>query len=60
MNILTKTNFLERSIATSMLVVTADRIFDKGKDASNLDIGKYFKRIFKTKKETRLSKVLQK
>ena len=51
MNILTKTNSLERSIATSMLVVTADRIFDKGKDASNLDIGKYSKEYLKQRRK---------
>ena len=51
MNILTKTNLLERSIATSMLAVTADRIFDKGKDASNLDIGTYSKEYLKQRRK---------
>ena len=51
MNLLTKTNLLERSIATSMLAVTADRIFDKGKDASNIQIGTYSKGYLKQRRK---------
>ena len=41
MNALAKSNKLEVAVATSMLVVTSDRIFDKGKDAAGADIGTY-------------------
>ena len=41
MNILAKTNKLELSVASSMLAVTADRIFTQGKDAKDAEIGKY-------------------
>lgn len=41
MRILEKTKRLETAIATTMLAVTADRIFTQGKDASGNDIGTY-------------------
>ena len=41
MNVLAKTDRLERSIASTMQAITADRIFTQGKDASNQQIGEY-------------------
>jgi len=41
MNVLQKTNKMERAVATSMLTITNERIFDKGKDASNSSLGNY-------------------
>lgn len=41
MNVLAKTNVIERTVANSMLATTADRIFGQGKDASNTQIGTY-------------------
>lgn len=41
MNVLAKTNVIERTVASSMLATTADRIFGQGKDASNTQIGTY-------------------
>ena len=49
MNALAKTNKMELSIATSMLAVTADRIFAQGKDASSAQIGTYSKGYLKTR-----------
>ena len=49
MNILAKTNRLEASVATTMLAVTADRIFDQGKDADNSQIGTYSPGYLKTR-----------
>jgi hypothetical protein len=49
MNILAKTNKMEVKVATSMLAVTADRIFAQGKDASNAEIGNYSAGYLKTR-----------
>ena len=49
MNALAKTNKMELSMATSMLAITADRIFAQGKDASNADIGTYSSGYLKTR-----------
>ena len=49
MNALAKTNKLELSVATSMLAVTADRIFAQGKAADNAQIGTYSKGYLKTR-----------
>ena len=49
MNALAKTNKLEASVATTMLAITADRIFDQGKDADNSQIGTYSKGYLKTR-----------
>ena len=49
MNALAKTNKLEVSVATSMLAVTADRIFAKGLAADNAQIGTYSKDYLKTR-----------
>ncbi|MFY0654987.1 MAG: hypothetical protein JXQ96_23350 [Cyclobacteriaceae bacterium] len=51
MNVLTKTNLLERSIATSMIVATADRIFNQGKDANNTGIGTYSSEYLKQRRK---------
>lgn len=49
MNALAKTNKFEVSVATSMLAVTADRIFTQGLDANNSQIGTYSKGYLKTR-----------
>ena len=49
MNALAKTNKMEVSIATSMLAITADRIFAQGKAADGKAIGKYSKGYLKTR-----------
>lgn len=49
MNVLAKTDKMETSVATSMLVVTADRIFAQGKDADNNQIGTYSAGYLKTR-----------
>ena len=49
MNVLAKTNKIELSVATTMLVVTADRIFDQGKAADGNQIGTYSKGYLKTR-----------
>jgi len=49
MNALAKTNKMEVSVATSMLAVTADRIFVQGKDADNTEIGTYSPGYLKTR-----------
>ena len=47
MNELQKTNKLELKVAVSMLAVTADRIFEQGKDAKDSEIGRYSKEYLK-------------
>ena len=47
MNLLAKTNKLELIAATTMQAITADRIFDKGKDSTGGEIGKYSKGYLK-------------
>ena len=47
MNVLIKTNQLERIVATSMLAATADRIFNEGQDAKGSQIGEYSKGYLK-------------
>jgi len=51
MNALAKTNKMETSVATSMLAVTADRVFDQGKDASDSEIGTYSESYLKTRQK---------
>lgn len=50
MNRIAKTNEVEVFVATSMLAVTADRIFTQGKDASNSPIGTYSPEYMKQRK----------
>ena len=49
MNALAKTNKMEVSVATSMLAVTADRIFAQGKSADDSEIGTYSRGYLKTR-----------
>ena len=49
MNALQKTQKVELAVANSMIVVTADRIFDKGKDADDESIGSYSKGYLRTR-----------
>ena len=49
MNALAKTNRLEASVATTMLAITADRIFDQGKTSTGEQIGDYSEGYLKTR-----------
>ena len=43
MNILQKTNRMEVAVATSMVAITADRIFNEGRAADGQSLGTYSK-----------------
>ncbi len=49
MNVLAKTNKLELVVASTMLAVTADRIFAQGRAADGNEIGTYSKGYLKTR-----------
>lgn len=51
MQILEKTNRIERKMAVDMLQVTAKRIFDDGKDANNSQIGTYSEGYLKQRRK---------
>ena len=51
MNILQKTNRMEVAVATSMVAITADRIFNEGRAADNTQIGDYSEAYMKQRKK---------
>lgn len=54
LDILAKTDKIERRVFQTMLGVTSERIFSKGLDANNSEIGKYSKGYIKTRAKNNL------